>query len=460
MGPANIFVSYMSARRYLSDSMRIVQEGYHQHRGHIFKVAEMDRWTVFASGPQLVKEVMKAPDSLMNGEAAAKDLFQAEWTFGGDIVADPYHINYIRTHLTHNLSELFPDMFDEVKTVLAEKLPTDTNKWVPIQAADVFTYTINRMLNRVFVGLPLCRNEEYLALMRVFATDVIQDAAVIRLFPKFMKPAASIFLTKIRSTLKDALKYLGPMIDERREVIKYADSDSKCMTLIDWFLAQGVETDTKKLAMRVAFVNFVSLGTTSMSFMNVLFDLCAAPQFAVPLRQEVQTIVGREGWSKTALQKCLKLDSLLKESVRLSIGGGFRKVTQDHTFSDGTFVPKGNFVNCPARAMHKDPEIYGENAEQFDPFRWSVLREQEGQKTKHQHTATSPAYIPFGHGTHACPGRFFASMELKILMAYLLMNYEFRFPDGKRPPEELLGDVNIPNTKAIVHIRRRQLENI
>ena len=56
--------------------------------------------------------------------------------------------------------------------------------------------------------------------------------------------------------------------------------------------------------------------------MNVLFDLCAAPQFAEPLRQEIETMVGQEGWSKTALQKCLKLDSLLKESVRLSIGGG------------------------------------------------------------------------------------------------------------------------------------------
>ncbi|KAJ4471699.1 cytochrome P450 [Lentinula edodes] len=461
MGPGNIFGSYLSARRYLTDSMRIVQEGYHQHKGHVFKVAESDRWTVFASGPRLVEEVMKAPDSLMNGEAAAKDLFQAEWTFGGDIVANPYHINYIRTHLTHNLSELFPDMFDEVKTVLAEKLPTDTDEWVPIRAADVFTYTINRMLNRVFVGLPLCRDEEYLALMRVFATDVIKDAAVVRVFPKFLKPLASVFLTNIRSTLRTALRYLRPIIDERREVVKDMDSDPKQITLVDWFLSQGIETDTEKLAMRIAFVNFVSLGTTSMSFMNVLFDLCAAPQFSEPIRQEVQTVVQREGWSKTALQKCLKLDSLLKESVRLSIVLGFRKVAQDHTFSDGTFVPKDNFVNCPARAMHQDPEIYGENAREFDPFRWSTLREQEGQKTKHQHTATSSMYIPFGHGTHAwlVPGRFFASTELKILMAYLLMNYEFRFPDGKRPPEELLGDVNIPNTRAIVHIRRRQPED-
>ncbi|KAF8832875.1 hypothetical protein HHX47_DHR1001941 [Lentinula edodes] len=139
--------------------------------------------------------------------------------------------------------------------------------------------------------------------------------------------------------------------------------------------------------------------------------------------------------------------TLIKTNGRTTVLG-FRKVAQDHTFSDGTFVPKDNFVNCPARAMHQDPKIYGENAREFDPFRWSTLREQEGQKTKHQHTATS-----------SIPGRFFASTELKILMAYLLMNYEFRFPDGKRPPEELLGDVNIPNTRAIVHIRRRKPED-
>ena len=54
------------------------------------------------------------------------------------------------------------------------------------------------------------------------------------------------------------------------------------------------------------------------------------------------------------------------------------------------------------------------------------------------------------------PGRFFASTKLKILVAHLLLNYEFRLPDGKRPPEELLGGVNIPNTKAMVLVRRRK----
>ena len=39
-----------------------------------------------------------------------------------------------------------------------------------------------------------------------------------------------------------------------------------------------------------------------------------------PLREEVETIIAEEGWSKASIGKMRKLDSFLKESMRLADG--------------------------------------------------------------------------------------------------------------------------------------------
>jgi len=53
---------------------------------------------------------------------------------------------------------------------------------------------------------------------------------------------------------------------------------------------------------------------------------------------------------------------------------------------------------------------------------------------------TDRNHLHFGYGKHACPGRFFASYELKMVLAELLLNYEFGYPNGKGRPENLNAD--------------------
>ena len=55
----------------------------------------------------------------------------------------------------------------------------------------------------------------------------------------------------------------------------------------------------------------------------MLFYLAANPQYIQPLREEVEAVVEKEGWSKAALAKMRKVDSFIKECQRLEgIGGG------------------------------------------------------------------------------------------------------------------------------------------
>ena len=59
---------------------------------------------------------------------------------------------------------------------------------------------------------------------------------------------------------------------------------------------------------------------------HALYDLAAHPEWFVPLREEVEPIITTEGWTKAALGKMWKLDSLLKESQRFN-GFNLRTIT-------------------------------------------------------------------------------------------------------------------------------------
>lgn len=64
-------------------------------------------------------------------------------------------------------------------------------------------------------------------------------------------------------------------------------------------------------------------------------------------------------------------------------------------------------------------------------------------------------FLGFGHGRHACPGRFFASQEMKLMLAHIVMTYDVRV-DGERFPIIDFKATTIPDSKAQLQVRLRQ----
>ena len=55
----------------------------------------------------------------------------------------------------------------------------------------------------------------------------------------------------------------------------------------------------------------------SQSFAYALYRLATFPEYIQPLREEVETVVAQEGWTKQAMQRMRKVDSFLKECQRM-----------------------------------------------------------------------------------------------------------------------------------------------
>lgn len=56
-----------------------------------------------------------------------------------------------------------------------------------------------------------------------------------------------------------------------------------------------------------------------------------------------------------------------------------------------------------------------------------------------QAVTAGPDHLVFGYGAQACPGRFFAIHEAKVVVSRILRNYEFKLKDTPKEMSVMTG---------------------
>jgi cytochrome P450 len=241
---------------------------------------------------------------------------------------------------------------------------------------------------------------------------------------------------------------------------------------LEWTVKQAKESgdpymyNWKTIAGRILLLNFAAIHTSSFTMTSVIFDLAYSKKdFVEELRKEVTEALAEHGgkWSKQALAKMEKLDSTLRESARLNsfvtVGLGRTVVAPEGvTTPSGVHIPCGAQVFCHAYPVFRDPKNY-EDPLEFKPFRFAEKRHEEGveyvKRARNAFATTSNEYLAFGHGRNACPGRFFAANEIKLLLAHLILSYDFE-PVEERPKNKWFGLSRVPPMKTMIRVKRRK----
>lgn len=106
-----------------------------------------------------------------------------------------------------------------------------------------------------------------------------------------------------------------------------------------------------------------------------------------------------------------------------------------HTYKDTKvgeiIIPAGVDVTLPTLLIHHDPEVWGDNVDEFNPERFS---EGASKASKDQ-----LAFFPFGFGPRTCVGQNFALIEAKVALSTILQNFSFQLsPSYSHAPHTVM----------------------
>ena len=105
-------------------------------------------------------------------------------------------------------------------------------------------------------------------------------------------------------------------------------------------------------------------------------------------------------------------------------------------------------MTCLTFGMGRDEELV-ENTEAFKPERW--LREKVLTEAVEAFSS-----IPFWFGTRMCLGRRIAELELHLLLARIVQQFEISYPPDAENVEYLTRGVTVPDRAVRVKFVDRQ----
>lgn len=80
------------------------------------------------------------------------------------LIGSHLSMDVIKTRLVPRLTTFIPIIEEELDYGLTHEFPSCKGEWVKMDFNKVALHVISRITARLFVGLPLCRNEEWVRL--------------------------------------------------------------------------------------------------------------------------------------------------------------------------------------------------------------------------------------------------------------------------------------------------------
>lgn len=447
------------------------------------------------------KWLLGQPESILSMHQQTDQHFQFDYgTIYPTRDHQQVHVSLVTTKLTSQIGNLIPRLAEELDLALTKhwggERPTTGSsaeeEWKEVCVYDTLRVVIGQAINRIFMGESLCRDREMLDAAVAYAQCIPVSAQLLILFPKPLRRLVAPLITLPNRWLERKwFKFTVPEVRERLRSRVQPSSDSKENAepqagtaaqndFLEWLISYGESSgdpyllDPEVMAARILLLNAFALHTTAFAITHMVLDLVGSgtehgSHITDQLRQEIRDVLTSHGdhgeWNKRALAQLEKLDSTFRESQRintvLSVGPLRIVSAKDGVETpSGVHVPKGYQVGIPAYSIHFDEDIWGSDAGDFKPFRFSDKRKDAQatkdhlQRARQAWATTSPEYLSFGAGKNSCPGRFFAAGLLKVLMANILSKYDFQFQE-ERPKNVWFGTNHLPPTDAKIRIRRR-----
>ncbi|KAL3466934.1 cytochrome P450 [Aspergillus heterothallicus] len=493
--PGKTSFSLKTRWAYLTNCEAIFREAYQNYakKGHAVLIPGFGIRTELILPTKSLRWALSQPDHILSTWDAFAEIDQTHYSLGDEkYVSDPWQGNLVKKELNAILDTVVSALGQELSVAFDEYFGTDEENWSEIELEKAVGMVVAQAASRFSVGLPLCRNKVYLHATLSAINGLVLNAGITGGTPAILRPLIGRLAgLQCHIAQERVKKHFKPLYESRLQTLRYPPDDRNHTEPQDHLqlmlrFAQRERPDEvydfDTMSRRLTAINFGSMHQTSIQVTNMLLNILGSDgEFDTVrvLREEIADVlepadeVDAKNWTKANIAKMIKADSVARETLRCHSFSGravFRKVMVDGVVTDtGVSLPKGTIISFLGQPAHLDEAVYADPTK-YDPFRFSRAREaaslpaadennNSNTNNKTSFVSTGPDFLPFGHGKHACPGRFLIDFELKMIIAYVLTNYEMRFPEGyggERPPNRWLAEALFPPAGVKVLVKRRR----
>ncbi|KAJ0263602.1 Abscisic acid 8'-hydroxylase 1 [Hirschfeldia incana] len=366
--------------------------------GSVFKTHVLGCPCVMISSPEAAKFVLVTKSHLFKPTfPASKERMlgkQAIFFHQGD-----YHAKLRKLVLRAFMPEAIRDMVPDIESIAQDSLRSWDGTMINTYQ-EMKTYTFNVALLSIFGKDEVLYREDlkrcYYILEKGYNSMPINLPGT--LFHKAMKAR------------KELSQILARILSERREN-RSSDNDLLCS-----FMGDKEELSDEQIADNIIGVIFAARDTTASVMTWILKYLAENPSVLEAVTEEQMAIRKDKGegesltWSDT--KKMPITSRVIQETLRVAsiLSFTFREAVEDVEY-EGYLIPKGWKVLPLFRNIHHSADIFS-NPGKFDPSRFEV--------------APKPnTFMPFGNGTHSCPGNELAKLEMSIMIHHLTTKYRW-----------------------------------
>ncbi|KAF8489336.1 cytochrome P450 [Russula emetica] len=242
---------------------------------------------------------------------------------------------------------------------------------------------------------------------------------------------------------QDSAMLEGLLHTVKTNVAKGDDHQSVAATLIREVERNKLSSRERSWLAGTLYVGGADTSSVMMSWWTLA--MLAYPETQARAQAELDAVIGRTRMPTFADYPHLPyIRAMVKELLRwrpiTPITTPHRSAEDD--WYEGMFIPKGTICLANAWHMNRDPEIFGENAEDFEPARYL---DASGGMAPGISDLKKDGHFSYGFGSRVCVGRHMADNALFINIAILLWAMKIerkKDASGRSPPLDVDGWVD------------------